>query len=83
MLVKKCPDETNYTVGAICDRQWATVSVPSGHALSHFQHQNHLVWRELRGLRPADVLVCAYKNDKKKNSQGSRCLQRLRLRGSH
>lgn len=52
-------------------------------ALSHFQHQNHLVWRELRGLRPADVLVCAYKNDKKKNSQGSRCLQRLLLRGSH
>ena len=52
-------------------------------APSHFQYQNHLAWRGLHGLRPADVLVCAHKNDKKKNSQGSRCLQRLLLRGSH
>ena len=52
-------------------------------APSHFQYQNHLVWRGLHGLRQADVLVCAHKNDKKKNSQGSRCLQRLLLRGSH
>ena len=52
-------------------------------APSHFQYQNHLAWRELRGLLPEDVLVCAHKNDKKKNSQGSRCLQRLLLRGSH
>lgn len=52
-------------------------------APSHFRYQNHLVWRGLHGLRQADVLVCAHKNDKKKNSQGSRCLQRLLLRGSH
>ena len=52
-------------------------------APSHFQYQNHSVWRGLRGLHPADVLVCEHKNDKKKNSQGSRCLQRLLLRGSH
>lgn len=52
-------------------------------APSHFQYQNHLVWRGLHGLRQADVLVCAHKNDKKKNSQGSRCLKRLLLRGSH
>mgnify|MGYP002459977193 FL=1 len=52
-------------------------------APSHFQYQNHLAWRGLRGLHPADGLVCAHKNDKKKNSQGSRCLQRLLLRGSH
>lgn len=52
-------------------------------APSHFQYQNYLVWRGLHGLRQADVLVCAHKNDKKKNSQGSRCLQRLLLRGSH
>lgn len=52
-------------------------------APSHFRYRNHLVWRGLHGLRQADVLVCAHKNDKKKNSQGSRCLQRLLLRGSH
>ena len=52
-------------------------------APSHFQYQNHLAWRGLHGLRQADVLVCAHKNDKKKNSQESRCLQRLLLRGSH
>lgn len=43
-------------------------------APSHFQYQNHLAWRGLHGLHQADVLVCAHKNDKKKNSQGSRCL---------
>ena len=43
-------------------------------APSHFQYQNHLAWRGLHGLRQADVLVCAHKNDKKKNSQESRCL---------
>ena len=42
-------------------------------APSHFRYQNHLVWRGLHGLRQADVLVCAHKNDKKKNSQG-RCV---------
>ena len=38
-------------------------------APSHFQYQNHLAWRGLHGLRQADVLVCAHKNDKKKNSK--------------